>query len=308
MNLEIALFDAFTANGRGGNRAAVVFGLDLESEQKMQDIASSTDAPVTVFVGVSGRLFDDEAIMPLKLRFFTPHTEENVCGHGTIAALEALHARGELNGFQFPNGAFTLETNLSIQGAEYADGKAWLEYPAVSATNPENGLPNERWSHASVLREDVAVALGLQLEDLHEDLPVMRAGVGRPKLVCAVPNAMYLDGIEPDLEAIKTLCFETDTTGIVAFTFPGRGGCFTDSRHFSVQGTAVLEDAATGNAHAALAAYLCACSFFDDGAHRFSGAQGHAMRQPSRLEVRFNAVGNEAKDVWVGGKAIEVKP
>lgn len=308
MSLEIAMYDAFTANGRGGNRAAVVFGLDLESELKMQSIASSSGAPVSVFVGFSEMLFDDAAMLPLRLRFFTPHIEESVCGHGTIAALEALKARGGFNGFQFPDGAFNLETNLGFQRAEYLDGRAWLEYGDVPAHNLEEGLPSDVFPHASVLREEVAIALGLELDDLHEDLPVMFAGVGRPKLVCAVPNTMYLDSIEPDIEAIKTFCLETDTTGLVAFTFPGRGGCFTDSRHFSVQGAAVLEDAATGNAHAALAAYLCTNKFFDDGKRSFSGAQGYAFGKSSRLEVRLTALQNEAKDVWVGGRAIEVKP
>jgi trans-2,3-dihydro-3-hydroxyanthranilate isomerase len=274
----------------------------------MHALAPSTGAPVTVFVGTSERLFDDEVLLPLRLRFFTPYTEENVCGHGTVAALEALHERGEFNGFGFPSGAFKLETNTGLQGAEYVDGVAWLQYGDVPARNLEEGLPGDAFPHAYVLRESVAVALGLELSDLHEDLPVMVAGVGRPKLICAVPNAMFLDAIEPDLGAVKELCLETNATGIVAFTFPGRGGCFTDMRHFSVQGNAVLEDAATGNAHAALAGYLCANQFFDDGRHSFAGAQGYAMRQPSRIEVRLLAESNVSREVWVGGRATEVKP
>ncbi|NJK46468.1 MAG: hypothetical protein HC933_21445 [Pleurocapsa sp. SU_196_0] len=77
-----------------GNRADVVFGLDLGAEAKMQSIASSTGAPATVFVGVSEQLFDDEAVLPVRLRFFTPEIEESICGHGTIAALEALQNVG----------------------------------------------------------------------------------------------------------------------------------------------------------------------------------------------------------------------
>ncbi|NJK46469.1 MAG: PhzF family phenazine biosynthesis protein [Pleurocapsa sp. SU_196_0] len=206
------------------------------------------------------------------------------------------------NGFQFPSGEFRLETNLGLQRAQYENGVAWLEYGDVPASDP-----TVRAQRAAPLRDEVAFALGLETDDLHEDLPVMTAGVGRPKLICPVPSAMLLDAIEPDLEAIKNLCFETNTTGIVAFTFPGRGGCFTDSRHFSVQ-HGVVEDAATGNAHAALAAYLCANAFFDEGKRGFSGAQGYALGQPSRIEVRLRAENNEARDVWVGGRATEVKP
>jgi PhzF family phenazine biosynthesis protein len=306
MSLEIHDYLAFTGSSRGGNRAAVVFGLDLESEQKMQALASSLNAPATVFVGVSRRLFKDESPFPLRLRFFTPEIEENICGHGTVAAMHALKARGELNGFAFPAGEFQLETNLGLQGAKLENGVAWLEYPDPKTRNLEEGLPNTHWGHALVLREEVAVALGLRLDDLHEDLPVMVADAGRAKLICALPSTVFLDAIEPDYDLIRRLCLRTDTTGIVAFTFPGRGGCFTDTRHFSFQ-KSVLEDVATGNAHAALAAYLARTNFFDDGQHAFSGAQGYAAGKPSRLELRFRASGGEVSHVWVGGNAIEVK-
>jgi PhzF family phenazine biosynthesis protein len=306
MSLEIYDYRAFTLNGVGGNLASVVFGLDMESARKMQEIAASTGSPSTVFVGVSQGLFRDEAPFPIRLRFFTPELEENVCGHGTIAALHALHARGELNGFTFPDNAFQLETPLGLQSANFERDLAWLEYPKPSAQNLEDGLPNANWNHVLELREHVAVALGLELDDLHEDLPVMLAGVGRPKLVCGVPSTTYLDAIEANPKRIAELCDTTRATGLVAFTFPGRAQCFIDSRHFSYQNI-VQEDAATGNAHAALTAYLTANQFFDDGPHTFSGAQGHAMGQPSRLEVKFEAQDNQASNVWVGGKAKRVE-
>ena len=308
MSLEILEYQAFTLNGSGGNRASVVFGLEIESNKEMQSIASSTGSPATVFVGISQGLFRDDAPMPLRLRFFTPEIEENICGHGTIAALEAVRTRGGLNGWNIPEGHFQIELPLGLQHAKFECGLVWLEYPKPFAHNLEDDLPNANWSHALELREEVALALGLELDDLHEDLPVMLAGVGRPKLVCAVPSTIYLDAIEPNLERITSLCDATKATGIVAFTFPGRAGCFTDTRHFSFQGTHVLEDAATGNAHVALAAYLAANQFFDDGARDFSGTQGYACGSPSRLEVRMNVNRGDVSQVWIGGKAMEVQP
>jgi trans-2,3-dihydro-3-hydroxyanthranilate isomerase len=307
MSLEILEYQAFTLNGSGGNRASVVFGLDIESTKKMQSIAASTGSPATVFVGISQGLFRDEAPMPMRLRFFTPEIEENICGHGTIAALEAMRSRGGLNGWSIPEDSFQIELPLGFQNAKFERGLAWLEYPKPFAQNLEEDLPNQNWNHVLELRAEFALSLGLELDDLHEDLPVMLAGVGRPKLVCAVPSTIYLDAIEPNLERIADLCDTTKATGIVAFTFPGRAGCFTDTRHFSFQGNHVLEDAATGNAHVALAAYLTANQFFDDGARDFSGAQGYACGSPSRLEVRMNVSGGDVSQVWIGGKAREVR-
>ena len=293
MSLEILEFNAFTANGKGGNRAAVVFGLDLESEPKMQQLASSLGAPATVFVGISQKLFDDESPLPLRLRFFTPRTEEDVCGHGTVAALFAIQARGGLNGWVVPGSEFQLETNLGIQNAKLEGSTAWLEYP-----NPTT------WT-VDLERQAIAVALGLEEEDLHEDLPILGAGA---KLVCAVPSTVLLDAIEPNADQLRGLCLETNTTGLVVFTFPGRGGCFTDTRHFSLQENTILEVSATAEAQAALAAYLAANAFFDNGQRSFSGAQGYAIQQPSRLEVRCLVQSNSLSSLWVGGLAKEVKP
>ena len=157
----------------------------------------------------------------------------------------------------------------------------WLEYGDVTA------VPLE-------LRDALALALGLEACDLHEDLPVMRVGA---TLICAVPNTMFLDGVEPDFERLNALRLEV--AGALVFTFPGRGGCFTDSRHFAVRDDQMLEQASSPDAHAALAAYLCANQFFDDGPRSFCGAQGYRLRQRSRLEVRFNAQGDLARDVRV---------
>ena len=157
----------------------------------------------------------------------------------------------------------------------------WLEYGDVNVTSLE-------------IREGVALALGLEESDLHEDLPVMLAG---GTLICAVPNTMFLDGVEPILERLKAL--QLEVAGALVFTFPGRGGCFTDSRNFAVQNDEILEEAASPDAHAALAAYLCANQFFDDGPRTFTGAQGYRLGQRSKLEVRFQALGGSARDVQV---------
>ena len=307
MNLEIMDYLAFAdPKVRGsstGNHAAVVFGLNMESDRKMQELASSIGAPATVFVGVSERLFDDLAPMPTQLRFFTPTMEESVCGHGTLAAIQALHDRDGLENFPhgFPTDPFRMELPLGESYVRFEDGLPWLSVEQIPQAAP-----------LEIEREDVALALGLEPDDLHEDLPIMAAGVGRPKLVCGVPSTMFLDAIEPDLGRIAVLCEQTNTTGIVAFTFPGRYGCFTDSRHFSYQHsnarTVVLEDAATGNAHVALAAYLAANAFFDNGDHGFSGSQGHAMGRPSRIEVRCLIHDGLAVHVLIGGQVRKVEP
>ena len=144
------------------------------------------------------------------------------------------------------------------------------------------------------IRDVLALALGLEESDLHEDLPVMTAG---ETLICAVPNTMFLDGIEAIPERLNAL--QLEVAGALVFTFPGRGGCFTDSRYFALRDDHVREEASSPDAHAALAAYLCANRFFDDGSRTFTGAQGYRLGQRSKLEVRFQVLGGSARDVRV---------
>ena len=164
----------------------------------------------------------------------------------------------------------------------------WLEYGDVPV-----GFGIDREVAAQSL------GLGFVAEDLHEDLPPMFAGLGCAQLICAVPNTMNLDGADPDFDRVRDLFGETQLTGLTVFTFPGRGGCFTDSRHFLLRDDHVLEQASSPDAHAALAAYLCANQFFDDGARSFTGAQGYRLGQRSKLEVRFQVLGGSARDVRV---------
>lgn len=81
-NIKVLHYDAFSQYPNKGNPAGVVLGADQLSDSDMQSIAHEVGFNETVFVVAS-----DKA--DLRLRYFTPGHEINLCGHATkIASVE----------------------------------------------------------------------------------------------------------------------------------------------------------------------------------------------------------------------------
>jgi predicted PhzF superfamily epimerase YddE/YHI9 len=70
------IVSSFTLNGKGGNKAGVVF--DSVTDEEKQQIAFELGFSETVFV--EGNRF----------RYFTPNSEIDFCGHATLAALSLI--------------------------------------------------------------------------------------------------------------------------------------------------------------------------------------------------------------------------
>jgi len=77
MDLEIFYVDAFADKLFSGNPAAVIF-TDLNDETLMQKIAAENNLSETAFINVEGSTNF--------IRWFSPTTEVNLCGHATLAS------------------------------------------------------------------------------------------------------------------------------------------------------------------------------------------------------------------------------
>ncbi len=84
MTLDFFLVDSFTEDAFKGNPAGVVLLKEEIDESVMQSIASEVNLSETAFV-----LRTDEG--RYKIRWFTPTTEVNLCGHATLAVAKVLN-------------------------------------------------------------------------------------------------------------------------------------------------------------------------------------------------------------------------
>jgi PhzF family phenazine biosynthesis protein len=219
----------------------------------------------------------------VRLRYFVPRHEMEMCVHATVASLTVLAHEGRLDG-----SPVRVQTPLGVLPCE-VEGRD-VRVPQFPPQTAGVDLPLE--DVAAVLRiapREVDTAVGA----------IASVSCSRPKLLVPLRSTDVLDALDPDLERLWELCDRWGTTGAYPFVLTGPGRAH--ARQFPVR-AGYPEDPATGTAASALGAYLAARSL-SDGHHGFAVAQGRAMGRPSELAVTVTASGGRVTAVEVGGSA-----
>ncbi len=279
METRVWLVDAFTDEPLAGNAAGVVPDAgDLTADQQ-RAIARELSVSETAFLSDSDRA-------DRRIRYFTPTTEVDLCGHATIASHAHLAEEGVTEA-----GTHTLETDVGILEIEVrSNGTVWM-----SQDEP-------RIERVDLAYDDVADALGIDraaLADIGADLPLAWASTGFPVLVVPVN---FLDGLgsaDPDDRAIVELCESVDAMGIYAFTFDTLSSEATLHRRLFAPRAGISEDPVTGTASGAAGAYLREFDAFGgEFPEEMLSEQGHFIERPGEVRVRVG------ETVRVGGRAV----
>lgn len=276
------LVDAFASEPCAGNAAGVVPDAEGLTDDQMRAIAGELGASETAFVRES-----DDA--DRRLRYFTPTTEVDLCGHATVASHAHLYADGRIDA-----GEHTLETNVGVVDVEVeSDGTVWMTQnpPEVRAVD--------------VGYERVAAATGLPAASLRgasDDLPLAVASTGLPFLVAPVTYLSDLGDAAPDFDAVEALADDVDAAGVYAFSFDTLAGDATLHGRAWVPGAGIDEDPVTGTASGATGAYLNHyAAFGGDMADELVFEQGDFVDRPGRVRVRVH----DGPAPRVGGTAVE---
>ncbi|MEZ3164656.1 PhzF family phenazine biosynthesis protein [Halorubrum sp. RMP-47] len=274
------LVDAFTAEPLAGNPAGVVPDAEGLSDGQLAAVAAELGASETAFLTDGDGATDD------RLRYFSPTTEVDLCGHATIATYGALFAEGAIDG-----GERTLRTNVGdLTVAVDDDGTVWMrqQAPSVDVVDVDAGRLGE--------------ALGVDpaaLRDVGADLPVAVASTGLPFLVVPVNFLERLGEADPDDDAVERLSEEFDVAGVFAFTFDALDADSTLHGRAFVPSLGIAEDPVTGTASGAVGGYLRHVDAFDgDEPDEFRFEQGHFLDRPGHVRVRVKGDG-----VRIGGRA-----
>lgn len=117
--MKIYQVDAFTEKPFKGNPAAVCILDSYATEKWMQDVASEMNLAETAF------------LVPLNdgysLRWFTPNSEVDLCGHATLASAHILWEKGYLKQDQVAN----FHTKSGLLSAKINEGWIELNFPAT---------------------------------------------------------------------------------------------------------------------------------------------------------------------------------
>lgn len=271
------LVDAFTTDPTAGNAAGLVPDAEGLDEGQMQAVARELHASETAFLTES-----DEA--DRRIRYFTPETEVDLCGHATIASHAFLHQADVVD-----PGTHSLATNVGVIEVDIEDdGSVWM-----TQAPPET-------HDVDVSYEEVAAAIGVDLDalqDLEADLPLGWASTGLAFLCVPVTFLDELGAADPDMAAVEALCEEVDATGVYAFTFDTVDPDATLHGRMFAPGAGVPEDSVTGTASGAVTAYLRDHDALDSYA-ALTYEQGHFVDRPGSVRVEA------AEEIRVGGRAV----
>lgn len=240
-----AQVDAFAAAPFTGNPAAVCVLPVVRSAAWMQAVAMEMNLAETAFLVPATGRFD--------LRWFTPATEVDLCGHATLASAHLLWEEGRLP----PGDEARFETRSGLLTATKRDDWIWLDFPAkpVSPIRPPEGLTDALHATPSFVGEN---DLGYLIVELTDE-PAVRE-------------------LSPDLNAIGAL----PATGVVA-TARASGDYDFVSRFFA-PALGVPEDPVTGSAH---------CSLGPFWAERLGRTELRGFQASARGgEVRVRAAGD----------------
>lgn len=276
MRLNYFIVDAFTSEPFGGNPAGVVLlDGDFPDEQLMLQIAAELRYSETAFVQ---QLAADE----FHLRYFTPSSEVDLCGHATIAAFGVLWRQGMV-GDQAPLVNHTLAGDLIVR----VDRRVMMQMatPMVvdARVDPEG------------LHRIMAGGSAIQWPDF----PVEVVSTGLPDIIMPVKDLHSLNALVPDMAALAALSQELDVVGVHAFALSDDG--YTAHVRNFAPFYGIPEESATGTANAALTHYLQRRGCVAAGNEcRFM--QGEAIQRPSVVSTQLKDDGS----IWVGGDSVIV--
>ena len=291
---DIAKADAFTEKPFYGNPAGIVFNADGLKEEEMIKIAGELNpVSATAFLFKQG---SDET--HIKIRFFTPVTEESQCGHATIATYFALEETRRKT-FSEPRTTIMQEMKSWTLPVDVYSKNSKIDYVLMTQGRPmffKEDLDVEAIANILGIKKESIIKTGYPLEDV---------STGRKKLIVPIDSLKTLGEVNPDFPAMIKYCRKIDTTGFHLFTFETfEKDSKVSTRHFApIAG--VNEDPVTGNSNAAMGAYLVKNKILPTKPEvMFISEQGYHMGRPGKLVVRLETAGKEITKVQVGGKAV----
>lgn len=236
--INVFHYDAFTNKPNMGNPAGVVLEADGLTEEDMQRIAEKVGFNETSFV-LSSEVAD------IRMRYFTPGFEMDLCGHGTVGTIYALRERGLLE----EKTNLTIETKagiLPIQIGANENGETFIKMRQAAP----------QFKDFAGSKEELAHSIGLEVTDLDASVPIVYGSTGNWTVIVPIKNLDACERMKPKNEAfppvlkeipkasIHPVCLETYDEQVQMH-----------GRHFSSPYSGTIEDPVTGTASGVMGAY-----------------------------------------------------
>ncbi len=300
-NKTVYIVNAFTHNDMGGNKAGVVIDCDDLSSNDMAAIAKEVTLSETAFV-IKSKCDDYD----YEVRFFTPSTEVDLCGHATIATFYTLAKLGFIKPSTSPV-KLKQKTLAGILDIEIYFDNEKIAYVLMTQTNPKF------YSYIDDVKE-LCDILGITLEDAGiqgHALKPMIISTGLKDIMFPVKSLNALKRINPDFQGLKEYTDNLNLVGLHAFSLETENSKSTVATRNFGPSVGIDEESATGTSNGALCAYIMKHNILDfKDKLTICCEQGYYMNNPSEIICTGEAINNDYL-IKVGGigsieKTIEV--
>ncbi|WP_117170133.1 PhzF family phenazine biosynthesis isomerase [Paraliobacillus sediminis] len=289
-SIKVYHYDAFSKEANQGNPAGVVLNGDELTDAQMQEIAFKVGFNETAFPVKS-------EVADLRIRFFTPGHEMNLCGHATMATVYALKSKGILG----DKTELTIESNAGILPIKINISVDSEIFITMKQASPQ-------FKVFSGSKEDLANSIGLKEADLDADLPILYGSTGVWTLLIPIKQLDSFKKIVPNNKQFPKILKEMPKSSVHPFCLETYdSSADMHARHFSSPYSGTIEDAVTGTASGVMGAFYATYinNNFKEPLNLIV-EQGHEIEKDGRVMVQVSK--NEDKhDVEITGNAVYVK-
>ncbi|QWI11991.1 PhzF family phenazine biosynthesis protein [Bacillus mycoides] len=290
--INVFHYDAFTNKPNMGNPAGIVLEADGLTEEDMQRIAEKVGFNETSFV-LSSEVAD------IRMRYFTPGFEMDLCGHGTVGTIYALRERGLLE----EKTNLTIETKagiLPIQIVANENGETFIKMRQAAP----------QFKDFAGSKEELAHSIGLEVTDLDASVPIVYGSTGNWTVIVPIKNLDACERMKPKNEAFPSVLKEIPKASIHPVCLETYDEQVQmHGRHFSSPYSGTIEDPVTGTASGVMGAYYATYLEKDfDRELELIVEQGQEINKDGRVTVYVTKdVENDNLQIDIAGTAVYVK-
>jgi PhzF family phenazine biosynthesis protein len=282
--IRVYHYDAFSNIPNMGNPAGVVLDGESLDEEQMREVAAKVGFNETAFPLKSD-------IADLRIRYFTPGHEIDLCGHATMATIYALKMKGLLG----DKHELTIETKAGVLPIRLNSSNGL--YITMKQASPQ-------FQEFNGSLQDLTLSMGIDEGDIETELPILYGSTGTWTLLIPIKNLDVFKRMHPNNKLFPNILKEMPQASIHPFcleTYDSKA--HMHARHFSSPYSGTIEDPVTGTASGVMGAYYVRNIDKQSPSINLLIEQGHEIGRDGRIQV---TVTNSGNDIEITGNACYV--
>lgn len=289
-SVKYQIVDVFSTTPFCGNAAGVVVDASTLEDSEMQKIAREVNISNTSF------LSDPEKGGDVKIRYFCPESEINMCGHATIGSIYAWGEKNIRKVLKGGKGSLKVETRIGTLSVKLKCCNERLEEVFVA-------LPSPEFCDVEIDRQRLFEALRIEESATVKEYPIEIVNSGLLFIEVGIKDRDKLMDIKPRFDDIRKITEELDVDAVQVFTLDTFEKKSTVLSRTFFPRYGVNEDPVCGTGNAAVSSYLIHNKIIGNNEEKIIGEQGYSVARPGKVFVKVKRNKNKIENMMISGSA-----